>query len=169
MTHEELIQEGLRRAAIEGDKQRAAEKEHNDKIKAERKKEKFEAEKERAETAKRNAADTYRTQISQQAFDFGSPEKNTTSQDKPRARTVADTYRTQMSQQAFDFGSPEKNTTSQDKSRTRTTAKSGASGGSGANPMKTGTLSPFNMKKGGSVSSASKRADGCAVRGKTKA
>jgi len=136
MTHEELIQEGLRRAAIEGDKQRAAEKEHNDKIKAERKKEKFEAEKERAETAKRNAADTYRTQISQQAFDFGSPEKNTTSQDKPRART---------------------------------TAKSGASGGSGANPMKTGILSPFNMKKGGKVSSASKRADGCAIRGKTRA
>jgi hypothetical protein len=73
MTNEELIQEGLRRAAEEGDKQRKAEKEHNDKIKAERKKEKFEAEKERAETARRNAADTYRTQTSQQAFDFGTP------------------------------------------------------------------------------------------------
>ena len=30
-------------------------------------------------------------------------------------------------------------------------------------------LAPFNMAKGGSVSSASKRADGCAVRGKTRA
>lgn len=129
MDNEELIQEGLRRAAVEGDKQRAFEKERDDKVKAERKKE-------RSETTKRNAADTYRTQMSQQAFDFGGPEKNTTSQDKSHART---------------------------------TAKSGASGGSGANPMKTGILSPFNMKKGGSVSSASKRADGCAVRGKTKA
>ena len=31
------------------------------------------------------------------------------------------------------------------------------------------TDSGLSMKKGGSVSSASKRADGCAVRGKTKA
>jgi hypothetical protein len=129
MANEELIQEGLRRAAEEGDKQRAFEKERDDKVKAERKKE-------RSETTKRNAADTYRTQMSQQTFDFGGPEKNTTSQDKSRART---------------------------------TAKSGASGGSGANPMKTGILSPFNMKKGGKVSSASKRADGCAIRGKTRA
>jgi hypothetical protein len=30
-------------------------------------------------------------------------------------------------------------------------------------------LAPFNMAKGGKVSSASKRADGCAVRGKTRA
>ena len=129
MANEELIQEGLRRAAEEGDKQRAFEKERDDKVKAERKKE-------RSDTTKRNAADTYRTQMSQQAFDFGGPEKNTTSQDKFRARTAA---------------------------------KSGASGGSGANPMKTGILSPFNMKKGGKVSSASKRADGCAMRGKTRA
>jgi len=129
MANEELIQEGLRRAAEEGDKQRAFEKERDDKVKAERKKE-------RSDTTKRNAADTYRTQMSQQAFDFGGPEKNTTSQDKSRARTAA---------------------------------KSGASGGSGANPMKTGILSPFNMKKGGKVSSASKRADGCAIRGKTRA
>jgi hypothetical protein len=44
----------------------------------------------------------------------------------------------------------------------------GFSGGSG----KTFTLSkeyePAQMKKGGMVSSASKRADGCAVKGKTK-
>jgi phage gp16-like protein len=30
-------------------------------------------------------------------------------------------------------------------------------------------LEPFKMAKGGKVSSASKRADGCAVRGKTRA
>ena len=44
----------------------------------------------------------------------------------------------------------------------------GSSGSGGTNPMKTGTLSPFNMKKGGVVSSASKRADGIATKGKTK-
>ena len=47
-------------------------------------------------------------------------------------------------------------------------SSSGGGGKAGANPMKTGTLSPFNMKKGGVVSSASKRADGCCVKGKTK-
>ena len=30
-------------------------------------------------------------------------------------------------------------------------------------------LAPFSMAKGGKVSSASKRADGCAIRGKTRA
>ena len=48
------------------------------------------------------------------------------------------------------------------------TGGGGAGAGAGANPMKTGILSPFNMKKGGKVSSASKRADGCCVKGKTK-
>ena len=48
-------------------------------------------------------------------------------------------------------------------------SSSGGGGKAGANPMKTGTLSPFNMKKGGVVSSASKRADGCCIRGKTRA
>lgn len=32
----------------------------------------------------------------------------------------------------------------------------------------TKALAPFHMKKGGKVSSASSRADGCAVKGKTK-
>jgi hypothetical protein len=35
------------------------------------------------------------------------------------------------------------------------------------NPV-TKTVRPFGMKKGGKVSSASKRADGCAIKGKTK-
>jgi hypothetical protein len=48
-------------------------------------------------------------------------------------------------------------------------SSSGGGGKAGANPVKTGSLSPFNMKKGGKVSSASKRADGCAIRGKTRA
>jgi len=45
----------------------------------------------------------------------------------------------------------------------------GGGGKAGANPMKTGTLSPFNMKKGGKISSASKRADGIAIKGFTRA
>ena len=35
--------------------------------------------------------------------------------------------------------------------------------------MAAGMGKPMGMKKGGKVSSASKRADGCAIRGKTKA
>ena len=76
---DELIAEGLRRAAEEGDKQRQAEKERDEKTSTERKTK-------LAETVKRNAADTYRTQISQQAFDFGGPEKDTASQDKAKSR-----------------------------------------------------------------------------------
>jgi hypothetical protein len=42
-------------------------------------------------------------------------------------------------------------------------------GGGGAGIPKVGPKKPFEMKKGGKVSSASKRADGCAIRGKTRA
>jgi len=47
-------------------------------------------------------------------------------------------------------------------------AKSGGGGG-GAGIPKVGPKRPLDMKKGGAVSSASKRADGCCVRGKTRA
>jgi len=49
--------------------------------------------------------------------------------------------------------------------------KSGGGGGSGggAGIPKVGPKRPLDMKSGGSVSSASKRADGCAIRGKTRA
>jgi hypothetical protein len=50
----------------------------------------------------------------------------------------------------------------------RNTTKSGGSGGGGGVP-KTGLKKPLDMKKGGMVSSASKRADGIAIRGKTRA
>ena len=42
-------------------------------------------------------------------------------------------------------------------------------GGGGAGIPKVGPKKPFEMKSGGKISSASKRADGCAIRGKTKA
>ena len=51
-------------------------------------------------------------------------------------------------------------------------ARSGGGGGGGMNPAdieKVPGKRPLKMKKGGSVSSASKRADGCAIRGKTRA
>ena len=41
-------------------------------------------------------------------------------------------------------------------------------GGGGAGIPKVGPKRPLEMKKGGKVSSASKRADGCAMRGKTR-
>ena len=43
-----------------------------------------------------------------------------------------------------------------------------SSGGGGGGIPKVGPKRPTEMKKGGKVSSASKRADGCAQRGKTK-
>jgi hypothetical protein len=49
------------------------------------------------------------------------------------------------------------------------TIRSSGGGGGGAGIPKVGPKRPLDMKKGGSVSSASKRADGCAVRGKTRA
>jgi hypothetical protein len=44
----------------------------------------------------------------------------------------------------------------------------GGGGGGGGIP-KVGSRRPLDMKSGGKVSSASKRADGCAIRGKTRA
>ncbi len=49
--------------------------------------------------------------------------------------------------------------------------KSGGGGGGGGDPMPLDKMikaKKFNYKSGGKVSSASKRADGCAVKGKTK-
>jgi hypothetical protein len=50
-------------------------------------------------------------------------------------------------------------------------ARSGSVGGGGMNPADIERVpgkKPLKMKKGGVVSSASKRADGCAVKGKTR-
>jgi hypothetical protein len=47
-------------------------------------------------------------------------------------------------------------------------APSGGGGSGGAGIPKVGPKKPLDMKKGGVVSSASKRADGCAIKGKTK-
>jgi len=46
---------------------------------------------------------------------------------------------------------------------------SGGGGGGGVPSDKMDKMKKMNYKAGGSVSSASKRADGCAIRGKTKA
>jgi hypothetical protein len=47
--------------------------------------------------------------------------------------------------------------------------KPSGGGGGGAGVPKVGPKKPMDMKKGGVVSSASKRADGCCIRGKTRA
>jgi hypothetical protein len=49
------------------------------------------------------------------------------------------------------------------------TIRSSGGGGGGAVIPKVGPKRPLDMKSGGKVSSASKRADGCAIRGKTRA
>jgi hypothetical protein len=49
----------------------------------------------------------------------------------------------------------------------RSTTKSGGGGG-GSGGIKSMKYEPKTFKSGGKVSSASKRADGCAIRGKTK-
>ena len=46
-------------------------------------------------------------------------------------------------------------------------SRAGGGGGGGGIP-KVGPKKPLEMKAGGKVSSASKRADGCAIKGKTK-
>ena len=46
--------------------------------------------------------------------------------------------------------------------------KPSGGGGGGAGIPKVGPKKPYDFKKGGKVSSASKRADGCAIKGKTK-
>jgi len=51
----------------------------------------------------------------------------------------------------------------------RKAAKASGGGGGGAGIPKVGPKKPFEMKSGGKVSSASKRADGCCIRGKTRA
>jgi hypothetical protein len=50
----------------------------------------------------------------------------------------------------------------------RKASKVSGGGGGGAGIPKVGPKKPFEMKKGGMVYSASKRADGCAIKGKTK-
>jgi len=60
--------------------------------------------------------------------------------------------------------SPQGNTTAAGRGET---SKGGGGGGGGI--PKVGPKRPLDMKSGGKVSSASKRADGCAIRGKTRA
>ena len=52
--------------------------------------------------------------------------------------------------------------------RAKSDRKPSGGGGGGAGIPKVGPKRPMDMKKGGSVSSASKRADGCATKGKTR-
>jgi hypothetical protein len=161
LSHEELMKEGLRRAAEEGERQRAAEKERDDKIKAERKVK-------RDETSKRNAEDKYRTQISQQSFDFGGPEKDTTKQDKAKARAAENA-------EYADKRTPKSPLIRQaelENMKEILNKPKGPSGGGGSGGMGTGKMNrdiTKNYKKGGKVKSASARADGCAIRGKTRA
>ena len=162
LSHEELMKEGLRRAAEEGDRQRQAEKERDEKASSERKAK-------LAETTKRNAADTYRTQISQQAFDFGAPEKDMTAQDRARARAAENEEFKDKRQPKSDLiRQAELDKMKEILDKPKGGARSGGGGGGGMGTGKMNRDISKNMKSGGKVSSASKRADGCAIKGKTK-
>lgn len=56
-----------------------------------------------------------------------------------------------------------------DELKERVRARGGAGGGGGIPSDKMDKMKKMNYKAGGKVSSASKRADGCAIRGKTRA
>ena len=97
-------------------------------------------------------------------FNFGGPEKDTSSQDKARARKAENEEfkdkRTKSSPLIVN-AELEKMKEILDKPK----------GGGGSGGMGTGKMNrdiTKNYKAGGKVSSASKRADGCAIKGKTK-
>lgn len=94
-------------------------------------------------------------------FDFGGPEKDTSSQDKARARKVEnEEFKDKRTKSSPLIVNAELNKMKEILDKPK------GSGGGGS--MGTGKMSrdiTKNMKAGGM---ASKRADGCAIRGKTK-
>jgi hypothetical protein len=149
-----LMKEGLRIASQEGEKEKA----HAKKLKEERSAK-------AADTATRNAADSAKTKAAQTSFDFGGPEKDTTSQDKARARKAENEEFKDKRVKA----SPLTVSSELAKMKEILSKPKGGGGGGGIPSDKMDKMKKMNYKSGGKVSSASKRADGCAIRGKTRA
>lgn len=104
----------------------------------------------------------------QKTFEFKG-KKYTTEMAKPKAKPKADTSRANE----VPPGPKQKmeGKTASGVAREARGIKSGRAGAMGRDPSRYGkpvTLDELGFKKGGSVGSASKRADGCAVKGKTK-
>jgi hypothetical protein len=154
MSYDDLMKEGLRIAREEGEKQKAQEKQLREERSAKA-----------ADTAARNAADSAKTKAAQTSFDFGGPEKDTTTQDKARARAAEN----QEFKDKRVKPSPLVVEAELAKMKELTAPKSKAGGGGGGFSPKSGLNKKPEYKSGGKVSSASKRADGIALRGKTRA
>jgi hypothetical protein len=155
MDNDALMKEGLRIAREEGEKQKAQEKQLREERSAKA-----------ADTAARNAADSARTKAAQTSFDFGGPEKDTTNQDKARARKAENEEFKDKRVKA----SPLVVEAELARMKEITAPKSKGGGGGGGTPSdKMDKMKKMNYKSGGKVSSASKRADGIAIRGKTRA
>jgi hypothetical protein len=93
-------------------------------------------------------------------FDFGGPEKDTSSQDKARARKVEN-------EEFKDKRQPKSDLIRQaelEKMKEILDKPKGNGGGGGGGIPKVGPKKPTDMKKGGYV----RAADGCAKRGRTK-
>jgi len=104
----------------------------------------------------------------QKTFEFKG-KKYTTEMAKPKAKPTADTSRANE----IPPGPKQKDEgkTASGVAREARGIKSGRAGAMGRDPSRYGkpvTLDELGFKKGGSVSSASKRADGCIKKGKTK-
>jgi hypothetical protein len=154
MSYDDLMKEGLRIAREEGEKQKAQEKQLREERSAKA-----------ADTAARNAADSAKTKAAQTSFDFGGPEKDTTTQDKARARAAEN----QEFKDKRVKPSPLVVEAELAKMKELTAPKSKGGGGGGGFSPKSGLNKKPEYKSGGKVSSASKRADGIALRGKTRA
>jgi hypothetical protein len=153
MSYDDLMKEGLRIAREEGEKQKAQEKQLREERSAKA-----------ADTAARNAADSARTKAAQTSFDFGGPEKDTTSQDKARARKAENEEFKDKRVKASPL------VVEAELARMKEITAPKSKGGGGGMPSdKMDKMKKMNYKSGGKVSSASKRADGCAIRGKTRA
>jgi hypothetical protein len=95
--------------------------------------------------------------------------KYTTEMAKPKAKPKADTSRANEVPPAPK--QKDEGKTASGVAREARGIKSGRAGAMGRDPSRYGkpvTLDELGFKKGGAVSSASKRADGCAKKGKTK-
>ena len=148
MSNDDLMKEGLRIAHEEGEKQKAQEK----KVREERSAK-------ASDTAARNAADSARTKAAQTSFDFGGPEKDTTSQDKARARKAEnEEFKDKRVKASPLTVSSELAKMKEILSKPKGGGSGGGGGGSGM--PKTGLNKKPEFKSSGKVSSASKRADG---------
>ena len=165
MANDDLMKEGLRIASQEGEKEKA----HAKKLKEERSAK-------AADTAARNAADSAKTKAAQTSFDFGDTDKANTKAkwDAIEKEVKADKAKTKAAENE-EFkdkrvkASPLIVSSELAKMKEILSKSKGGGGGGGMPSDKMDKMKKMNYKSGGKVSSASKRADGCAIRGKTRA